>query len=1379
MPRVATPDPARAAATPRRWWRALLITAVTSAALLSAGLAWLLTSERGNAWLLENLPGINVAGARGRASSGPFNVARIELQLGGRKLVVHGLAWKAARWQWRPVDGSWVGLTLVEPSADRIDVGASSSTATTALSLPASLRLPLALTLQQARVGSLVIEGQSAVTDLRASVALGSRNGGEHRVDALAFVWDRAQVQAKGSLAADAPFALSAQLDLHSRDGVHPPWQARLAAQGPLSKVAVQAQLGSAQAPGATLKAQASVLPFEPWPLASLAATLQDLDLARLGSGLPSTRLSGRADVASQSLAAPIVVRLDLTNALAGRWDQQRLPITSLQLELGSHAKDRSRLALRQLAVQLTGGGHLDGSGEWRGDAASLALRLRALRPELLDARAAPMSLAGNLDLRFSGLPWLDGSRAAAATQLGQASVKLDARRDAPGAAPLRIDAQARGERSAESWQVDLHQFDARSGGAHARATLRAERRGDGAMQLNSRGDLSGFDPTPWLPGAPSSAWRKGPHRLAGQWRAALQADAKAAAPTAIASLLALRGEAELDLRDSQVSGVPLQLRVQLDGRQPGWGVTADLRAADNRVGLRGRLAPRALDDRWRVEIAAPTLAALQPLMRLLPSAVGTPQGQPLAGALSGELQTTGRWPALVASGDLRATALKVGALHAARLQTQWQTGPDTKAPLVVKIDGDQLAFNDGRIDTLLARIEGSLADHRIAFNAASPLRPPAWTDTLLGGRNSGSRLQLRSTGHWQPAPPSAGPLAGRWRVQALELEARGHGDGAAAATPWLRAAGLAAQWQFDADGRVQAVDVEPGRLEALGAALRWTQAQWRSGLPAQGAFDAELEPLAIAPLLARLQPGADWGGSLTLAGHAKLRWGARFSADVVLERDSGDLTLSEEGNVQPLELTDLRLALAAQDGIWHFTQAVAGANLGVLAGAQSLRLPVQATWPSAATPLQGVLEWRVADLGAWAPFTPPGWRLAGALHTSAAFGGRFGAPEVEGQMTGNRLAVRNVLEGVDVRDGELALSLRGSRATVERFVFKGGDGELRLTGGASLGAEPTARLQLHAERFKLLGRFDRRIIASGTAALVLGAKSLALEGNLRVDEGLIDLSRRDAPGLDADVQVRGGDHGVVDADDANAAGRPASAPRKVQVAVQVDLGDELKLRGRGIDTRLEGQLKLTAPGGRLAVNGSVRTESGTYTAYNQKLAIERGVVAFSGPADNARLDILAVRPNLDVRVGVQIVGTTQNPRVRLVSEPEMNDADKLSWLMLGRGPDTLAPNDTALLQRAAMALLAGEGQGLDSTLMTKLGIDELSVRQIESGQTQDTVVRLGKQLSRRWYLGYEHGVNSTTGTWQLIYRIAQRFTLRAQSGEDNAFDAIWTWRWN
>jgi len=143
----------------------------------------------------------------------------------------------------------------------------------------------------------------------------------------------------------------------------------------------------------------------------------------------------------------------------------------------------------------------------------------------------------------------------------------------------------------------------------------------------------------------------------------------------------------------------------------------------------------------------------------------------------------------------------------------------------------------------------------------------------------------------------------------------------------------------------------------------------------------------------------------------------------------------------------------------------------------------------------------------------------------------------------------------------------------------------------------------------------------------------------------------------------------------------------------------------------------------------------------------------------------------------VAITGTLLLPRVRLYSEPEMSDNEKLSWLLLGRAPDGLDRADTALLQRAAVALLAGEGEAPTDALLRNLGIDEISLRQSGDGDTRDTVVALGKQLSRRWYVGYERGVNATTGTWQLIYRIAQRFTLRAQSGEDNSLDVIWVWR--
>jgi len=193
--------------------------------------------------------------------------------------------------------------------------------------------------------------------------------------------------------------------------------------------------------------------------------------------------------------------------------------------------------------------------------------------------------------------------------------------------------------------------------------------------------------------------------------------------------------------------------------------------------------------------------------------------------------------------------------------------------------------------------------------------------------------------------------------------------------------------------------------------------------------------------------------------------------------------------------------------------------------------------------------------------------------------------------------------------------------------------------------------------------------------------------------------------------------------------------------------------------------------------DGTVRAVDGTYAAYGQKLSIDRGLITFSGAVENPRLDIEATRPNLDVRVGVAVSGSTANPRVRLFSEPELSEIDKLSWLVMGRASDGLGRTDTALLQRAALALLAGEGGGPTDRITKALGLDDISVRQTD-GEVRETVIALGKQLSKRWYVGYERGLNATAGSFQLIYRIARRFTLRAQSGDDNSMDLIWTWRW-
>jgi len=246
-------------------------------------------------------------------------------------------------------------------------------------------------------------------------------------------------------------------------------------------------------------------------------------------------------------------------------------------------------------------------------------------------------------------------------------------------------------------------------------------------------------------------------------------------------------------------------------------------------------------------------------------------------------------------------------------------------------------------------------------------------------------------------------------------------------------------------------------------------------------------------------------------------------------------------------------------------------------------------------------------------------------------------------------------------------------------------------------------------------------------------------------------------------------------------AARPETA-KPPDIAVNFDLGDDFAVQGRGITTRLEGDLeirstKLNAPP---RITGEVKTVKGQYRAYGQQLDVETGVARFNGPFDNPSLDILAIRPNISQRAGVQITGTAQSPRVKLYSEPALSDAETLSWVVLGRASAT-SGGESALLQQAALAVIGQLGKGGSSGgLASRFGLDELGFKGPgNGGDLRESAVTLGKRLSKDFYLTYERSVGGTFGTIFIFYDLTQRLTLRGQAGQTSGLDLIYTLKYD
>jgi translocation and assembly module TamB len=1204
--------------------------------------------------------------------------------------------------------------------------------------MPASLRLPLQLQLNDISLNKLSLHQGLSTTELGHLQLHGESDGVQHNLALERLDTPYGKASAKLSLNGVQPFALSGGAEL-SGEYEKEKYQLDAALSGSLAKLGIDLNARGDKLSGS---AKIAATPFAPIPFQALELNAAHINPKLFSNGAPQADLSLQAtlkpvmppagaatataasvDLSTLAVSGPVRI----VNTMAGALDQDRLPLISASAEL---RLDTQTQQLSQLQLKLVKDASISGQGEYHSDGKNkhngeFNFDVTGLDLQGLHGKLKPSQLRGPVSVKLTPDNQKISLNLADATYKAKLEAVIDAK------------------------QIVLKTAQLAAGAARVDASGSLGL--DAGMAYAMKGSLRDFNPFLWIN---SSAPAKTAAHAGKPSAGAAKSSAQAVAANINMDIDAsgnLTPELKLKLKfaihDSVYDKLPMSGNglLNLAGTRL---LPSDLAlsVAGNDVLAKGSFG--GAGDRLNLKVDAPALQRL---------------GFGISGALHLDGQLSGSMQKPNVQATYHAEKLAFGEHRVDSLSGQADVQADLNANLnsnsnrlALTVDGRGIHSADMALDKLNLNLAGTYAAHTLKLESSGALR------------GKPVHLTLAAQGKLSESKAGYG-----WQGQLTELQNQG--------TPRI---GLATPLSITAEaGRVL---LGATRLNVADAQIDLKSFSFDHGkLQSAGAINA----LNVATILSLAHefgtPELPLKTDLVLDSSWDFVLADSTSGFVQITRRSGDLRVNPGRGDVSLGLSELKLRADLQSSHITLDSQLAASRIGTLAAQVQLALQkTDGVWGvSDSSALSGQATLRVPQLKSIGALIGPQVALDGSIGMDLNLSGDLGKPKLSGKVNGDQLAVTLFDQGIKLKDGTARLNLADNVVDLQQLEFHGGDGNVRATGRLQLGHDnPDLTASVIADHLQLFASPDRQLMLSGQAKIANVKDQLHVDGKFKIDKALFDLPKNSAPTLGDDVIIVRKDVKTARATPlteqeklAKTAQKPAGAATPV-MNVEVDFGDDFRFRGSGADLLLRGAMQVRSePYQPLRATGTIRVASGTYEVFGRKLAIERGLINFQGPIDNPNINILAMKRNQEVEAGAEITGNPSNLRVKLVSEPNVADEEKLSWLMFGHGSDSAALGQRQAAGQA-LALLGNYG---GKKIAQGIGFDEFSIGSSDSGIENEQVVNLGKAITEKINLGYEQSLTSAASILKLTWQFSRRWSMVMRGGTINGLEVLYNLRFD
>ena len=394
--------------------------------------------------------------------------------------------------------------------------------------------------------------------------------------------------------------------------------------------------------------------------------------------------------------------------------------------------------------------------------------------------------------------------------------------------------------------------------------------------------------------------------------------------------------------------------------------------------------------------------------------------------------------------------------------------------------------------------------------------------------------------------------------------------------------------------------------------------------------------------------------------------------------------------------------------------------------------------------------------------------QLTGPIAVAADFGGRLGAPRLNGLVRANALTYENETFGTRVTQMRLDGRFTNDRLDIRDFSGRAGDGTVQARGTVGLAADSGYPMDIAVklDRARLARSEAITSVATGTLNITNSAANGGLiKGDLWLPETRYRVAWQGGAEIRQLTGVRRKGEGS-DLLDQRLAGRQTAArPANWKLDIRVRADNEIYVTGMGLDSEWKTNMRVTGTTADPRVVGRIEVIRGRYSFSGHQFELEQGIINFNGPMMNPTLAIRAETRIDTVTAGIAVSGTAQRPDISFVSTPTLPQDEILSRILFGDNVANLSATQAVQLA-AALNGLRGGGGGLNpmGKLQNASGIDRIGIVGGDDATGRGTSLAVGQRISNNIYVEIITDPKGFTAT-QLEISLSKTLSLLSKTG--------------